>query len=136
MTATTTMCLDLYRKARPSSGIPELMRTSRIGALIIGMAALAISMKSPGVIAVVLSVYTIFTGGMLVPVIAGFYKEKLGLTSMGALTALVGGGLTAMILAKSNPPFAPLGIAVSAILLISVSWLDRHQEKARQVILS
>ena len=127
MTATTTMSLDLYRKARPSSGIPELMRTSRIGAVIIGMAALALAMKSPGVIAVVFSVYTIFTGGMLVPVVTGFYKEKLGLTSMGALTALVGGGLTAIILAKSNPPFAPLGIAVSAVLLILVSWLDRHQ---------
>jgi len=43
MTATTTMALDLYRKARPSSGVPELLRTSRIGAVTIGLAALVVA---------------------------------------------------------------------------------------------
>jgi SSS family solute:Na+ symporter len=131
MTATTTMALDLYRKARPSSGIPELILTSRIGALIVGIAALALAMTSPGIIVVIFSVYTIFTGGMLVPVVAGFYKEKLCLTPLGALTAMVGGGLTAIILSKNNPPFAPLGIVVSAVLLISISLLDRRKERSR-----
>jgi len=130
MTATTTMALDLYTKARPSSGNPELISTSRIGALIIGMAALALAMTSPGIIAVVFSVYTIFTGGMLVPVVAGFYKEKLCLTPLGALMALVGGGLTAIIFSTNNPPLAPLGIAVSAVILISISMLDRHKERS------
>jgi SSS family solute:Na+ symporter len=131
MTATTTMALDLYTKARPSSRNPELISTSRIGTLIIGMAALALAMTSPGIIAVVFSVYTIFTGGMLVPVVAGFYKEKLCLTPLGALMALVGGGLTAIIFSTNNPPLAPLGIAVSAVILISVSMLDRHKGRSR-----
>jgi SSS family solute:Na+ symporter len=129
MTATTTMALDLYRKAKPLSEIPELMITSKMGALIIGMAALGLAMISPGIIAVVFSVYTIFTGGMLVPAVAGFYKEKLGLTPKGALAALVGGGLTAIILGKSYPL---LGMAVSVVLLFSVSWLERRQHKVRR----
>ena len=127
MTATTTMALDLYRKARPSSGVPELMRTSRMGAVTIGMAALALALTGSGIIAMLFSVYTIFTSGMLVPVIGGFYKEKLGLTSLGALTALVGGGLTGILLGKSYPL---LGLAVSAVLLISVSLIDRRHAKA------
>jgi len=127
MTATTTMALDLYRKARPSSSVPELMRTSRLGAVTIGLAALALALTGSGIIAMLFSVYTVFTSGMLVPVIGGFYKEKLGLTSLGALTALVGGGLTGIILGKSYPL---LGLAVSAVLLISVSLIDRRHGKA------
>jgi hypothetical protein len=73
------------------------------------------------------SVYTLFTSEMLVPEIGGFYKEKLGLTSLGALTALVGGGLTGMLLGKE---LSILGLAVSAVLLIFVSLLDRRHAKA------
>jgi SSS family solute:Na+ symporter len=127
MTATTTMALDLYRKAKPSSGVPELMITSKMGALIIGMVALGLAMISPGIIAIVFAVYTIFTGGMLVPAVAGFYKELLGLTSKGALAALLGGGTTAIVLGKSYPL---LGMAVSVILLFSVSWLERRQQES------
>jgi SSS family solute:Na+ symporter len=125
MTATTTMALDLYRRAKPSSRVPELMTASKIGALIIGLLALGVAMTSSGIIAVIFSVYTIFTGGLLVPTVAGFYKEKLGLTSNGALAALVGGGLTAIMLGKSYPM---LGMAVSLILLIFISRLDRHRK--------
>jgi SSS family solute:Na+ symporter len=109
MTATTTMALDLYRRARSSSEVPELMRTSRASVMTIGLAALALALTSSGIIAMLFSVYTIFTSGMLVPVVAGFYKEKLGLTPMGALMALVGGGMTAAFMGKSYPL---LGLAV------------------------
>ena len=105
------------------------MMTSRIGAVIIGMVALAIAMASPGIIAVIFSAYTIFTSGMLVPVVAGFYKEKLGLTPIGALMALVGGGMTAAFMGKSYPL---LGLAVSAALLIAVSLLDRVHRSRRK----
>jgi SSS family solute:Na+ symporter len=124
MTATTTMALDLYRKARPSSGVPELMRTSRAGTVIIGLAALALASISPGIIALLFSVYTIFTSGMLVPVIAGFYKERLGLTSGGAMAALVGGGIVALLFGKSYPL---MGLAASALLLILTSRLERRR---------
>jgi SSS family solute:Na+ symporter len=125
MTATTTMALDLYRKARPSSVVPELMRTSRFGAVTIGLAALALALTGSGIIAMLFSIYPVFASGMLVPVIAGFYKEKLGLTSMGALTALVGGGLTVILLGKSYPL---LGLAVSAVLP-DLCQLDRPQAR-------
>jgi SSS family solute:Na+ symporter len=76
----------------------------------------------PGIIKTLLIAYTVFTGGLLLPVVAGFYRERLGLTSSGALFALVGGGLTAIFLGQSYPL---AGMAVSAVLLFGVSWLDR-----------
>ena len=45
----------------------------------------------------------------------------------GALTALVGDGLTGILFGKSYPL---LGLAVSAVLLIVVSLLDRRRAKA------
>ena len=127
MTATITMALDLYRRARPSSGVPELLRTSRMGTVTIGLAALALTLTGSGIIAMLFSVYTIFTSGMLVPVIGGFYKEKLGLITFGSADCLVGGGLTGILWGKSYPL---LGLAVSAVLLIFVSLLDRRHAKA------
>ena len=90
-------------------------------------AILALALTGSGIIAMLFSVYTVFTSGMLVPVVAGFYKDKLGLTSSGALIALVGGGLTGILLGKSYPL---LGLVVSAVLLISVSLIDRRHAKA------
>lgn len=125
MTATTTMALDLYQKAKQSARAPELMTASKMGTMIIGLCALGLALTSSGIIAVIFSVYTIFVGGILVPTVAGFYREKLRLTSKGALAALAGGGLIAMIFGKSYPL---LGMAVSLILLILASSLDRHRE--------
>ena len=123
MTATTTLAMDTYRRIRPESGTSGLLAASRVGATVIGMVALGLSLTSPGIIATILSVYTIFVSGMLVPMIAGFYKDRLGITSTGALVAISGGGLTALIFGGSYPL---LGIAVSALLLISVSRLDGY----------
>ena len=76
----------------------------------------------PGIIKTLLIAYTVFTSGLLLPVIAGFYRDRLGLTPSGALAALVGGGLTAIFLGQKYPL---LGIAVSAAFLFGVSWLER-----------
>nr|HPR66898.1 sodium:solute symporter family protein [Methanothrix sp.] len=49
-----------------------------------------------------------------------FWRERLRLTPEGALAALLGGGGTALLFGESWPL---LGMAVSAALLFSVSWL-------------
>jgi SSS family solute:Na+ symporter len=122
LTATSIFTLDLYKRARPKSSESHLMKVSRGGIIFLGSLALAFSLYSPGIIATLLSAYTIFAGGMIVPVIAGFYKDKLGLTSTGALAALIGGGMTAMLFGKEYPL---LGMAVSAALLFIISRLAK-----------
>jgi SSS family solute:Na+ symporter len=122
MTATSILTLDLYKQARPDAGPANIMIVSRLAVLIIGACSLALAISMPGIIKTLLIAYTVFTGGLLLPVVAGFYRERLGLTSSGALFALVGGGLTAIFLGQSYPL---AGMAVSAVLLFCVSWLDR-----------
>ena len=130
MTATSTLTLDLYRKVRPDADSRHLIQVSRIAVLIIGASALLLAVSSPGIIKTLLLAYTVFTSGLLLPVVAGFYKERLGLTSSGALFALVGGGATAIFFGQSYPL---LGMAVSAIFLFGVSLLERrHMEKKRK----
>jgi len=86
-----------------------------------------------GVISSLLFAYTIFTCGLVVPVVAGFYKERLKVTPQGALAALIGGGVVGL-LGKIPGLDIPLkgdlgliGFAVSAILLFGVSFLDRKR---------
>jgi SSS family solute:Na+ symporter len=134
MTATSILTLDIYRKASPGSSEEKLMAMSRLFVLIIGLLALALAISMPGIIKTLLIAYTVFTSGLLLPVIAGFYRDRLGLTPSGALAALVGGGVTAIFLGQKYPL---LGMAVSAAFLFGVSWLERRyrEQKCRDEIL-
>ncbi|MDD1752437.1 MAG: sodium:solute symporter family protein, partial [Methanotrichaceae archaeon] len=123
MTATSILTLDLYGKVRPHSSEKKLMVVSRSFVLIIGASALALAISLPSIIKTLLIAYTIFTSGLLLPVVAGFYKDQLGLTPSGAFAALVGGGITAIFMGQKYPL---LGMAVSAALLFGVSWLERR----------
>ncbi len=123
MTATSILTLDLYKKARPDSDEKRLMAASRLFVLIIGVSALVLAISLPSIIKTLLIAYTIFTSGLLLPVVAGFYRDRLGLTPSGALAALVGGGVTAFFLGQAYPL---LGMAVSAAFLFGVSWLERE----------
>jgi len=126
MTVTSILTFDIYKKARPNASSAHLMNVSRIAVVLIGSAALLLAISLPGIIKTLLIAYTIFTSGLLLPTVAGFYKERLGLTSGGAFSALVGGGTTALFLGQSYPL---LGMAVSLVLLLAVSYLERRQAK-------
>lgn len=123
MTATSILTLDLYKKVRPDSDEKRLMAVSRLFVLIIGISALVLAISLPSIIKTLLIAYTIFTSGLLLPVVAGFYRDRLGLTPSGALAALVGGGVTAIFLGQTYPL---LGMVVSAAFLFGVSWLERE----------
>jgi solute:Na+ symporter, SSS family len=125
MTATSILTLDLYRKARPDSSSDHLLTVSRASALMLGAFALIVAISLPSIIKTLLITYTVFTSGLLIPVVAGFYRKRLGLTSYGALAGLVGGGVVAFFFSQSYPL---LGMAVSAIFLFGVSWLDRRHD--------
>ncbi|TET42879.1 MAG: hypothetical protein E3J66_02825 [Dehalococcoidia bacterium] len=101
--------------------------------VILGLIALGLALVLKGVISSLLFAYTVFSCGLVVPVIAGFYKEKLKVTSEGALAALIGGGITGLLgrIPGLDIPLKEdlglIGFAVSAILLFGVSWLTRKK---------
>jgi SSS family solute:Na+ symporter len=105
------------------------MKVSRMAVFLIGSFALLLAISLPGIIKTLLIAYTVFTGGLLLPTVAGFYKEQLKLTSGGALCALVGGGITALFLGQSFPL---LGMAVSGVLLLAVSYMERRHGKEKR----
>ncbi len=120
LTATSIFALDLYKARRPEASEREMMRVSRGGTVLIGGLALLSALRHPEIIASLLSAYTVFAGGLIVPLLAGFWRERLRLTSEGALAALLGGGGTALLFGEEWPL---LGMALSGAILFSVSWL-------------
>ncbi|NWF77641.1 MAG: sodium:solute symporter family protein [Chloroflexi bacterium] len=121
---------DIIKRFHPSLGEKKTIWLTRLNIIILGLLALGLAMVLRGVISSLMFAYTIFTCGLVVPVIAGFYKEKLKVTPRGALAALIGGGVVGL-LGKIPGLDIPLksdlgliGFAVSAVLLFGVSFLD------------
>jgi len=130
---------DVFGRFRPIDERKTLLLT-RLSIIMLGLVALGLAITSKGVISSLLFAYTIFTCGLVVPVIAGFYREKLKVTAEGALAALVGGGLLG-VLGKIPDLGFPLkedlglvGFAVSAILLFGVSFVTRRQGQRKSVL--
>ena len=122
---------DIVKQARGSLSDRAALRLTRLGVLVLGVIALLLALMLKGVISSLFFAYTIFTSGLVVPVIAGFYREKLKLTSQGALAAVVGGGIVGL-LGKIPVVDVPLkddlgliAFAISAVLLFAVSYLTR-----------
>jgi SSS family solute:Na+ symporter len=121
---------DIIKRFYPSLSERKTILLTRFSIIVLGLLALGLAMTLKGVISSLLFAYTIFTCGLVVPVIAGFYKEKLKVTPRGALAALAGGGLIGLmgkIPALDIPLKGDLGLigfAVSAVLLFGVSFFD------------
>ena len=120
---------DIFKRFNPSSGRNTILLT-RLSLATLGILALALALFLKQVYSSLMFAYTIFTCGLVVPVVAGFYKEKLKVTPRGALAALIGGGVIGLM-GKIPGLDIPLkgdlgliGFAVSGVLLFGVSFLD------------
>jgi len=124
---------DIFKRFRPSPDERRTVLLTRVSLVGLGLLALALALASKGVIASLLFAYTIFTCGLVVPVIAGFYQERLKVTWQGALAAMICGGAIGLIgkIPIVDVPFKEdlglIGFAVSAILLFVVSFLTRKK---------
>jgi len=123
---------DIIKRFLPSLSEKGTILLTRLNIIVLGLLALGLAMVLKGVITSLLFAYTVFTCGLVVPVIAGFYKDKLKVTPQGALAALIGGG-TIGLLGKIPSLDIPLkgdlgliGFGASAVLLFGVSYLGRR----------
>jgi solute:Na+ symporter, SSS family len=129
---------DIFKRFRPSFDDGKTVWLARINLIALGLIALGLALILKGVITSLLFAYTIFSCGLAVPVVGGFFRKRLKLTSQGALAALVGGGIVGM-LGKIPGLEVPLkeelgliGVVISAVLLFSVSFFSRG---ARRLLL-
>ena len=132
LSASTILMVDIVGWFKPSLRQKGIISHSRWVIIILGICSLAVALVLKGVISALLFAYTIYTAGVIMPVIFGFFRERLKVTPTGALTALIGGG-TLGLLSKLLPiKYLDLwAIALSAIILFLVSYIDNRVRGSR-----
>ena len=134
LSASTIFTVDIIAKLRPSLGQGKILSTSRLGIVALGLVSLLLAWHLGGVIKSLLFAFTVYTSGLILPVIAGFYKDRLKITPLGALSAVIGGGAVALSIkllgantSLDIPRYLELvGLLVSAFLLLFVSFIDNR----------
>lgn len=111
ISASTIMTLNVIRPFHKASEESHL-RTTRVTVLVVGLVAWLIASQQKGIISSLLLGYTVFVGGVVVPTLATFVRERFGITSQGALWAVILGGGSA-ILGKLNGGALMKGILTS-----------------------
>ncbi len=131
LSASTILTVDVIKRFRPSLDQSKVLPLSRWGILVLGLGSLVLAWRLGGVINSLLFAYTVYSAGLILPVIAGFYRNRLKVTPLGALAAVVGGGSAALISKLLAIKYLDLGsLLISAVLLFAVSLID-NRVKAR-----
>ena len=103
-----------------------MLMVSRIGVIIIGIISLLIAVTLKGIIASLLLGYTVYTSGLVIPVLLGFYSKRLKLNSFGVIAAVVGGGGMGLVLKLAGyNNLSLLTLPLSALLLFGGSYVAR-----------
>jgi SSS family solute:Na+ symporter len=133
LSASTIVSEDIIHKLLPTLNEKKMLLISRIIVAVMGMLSLLVALYLKGIINSLLYAYTIFTAGVIPLVIAGFYRERLKVTPIGALAALVGGGSLGLISQLLNIKYLDLGaLGASVVLLFGVSLLERSIKSTRR----
>jgi SSS family solute:Na+ symporter len=137
LTQSVILTEDIVKRVHPALDERKTVLVTRLSLIGLGLMALGLALALKGVISSLLFAYTIFTCGLVVPVIAGFYKDKLKVTPRGALAALIGGGIIGL-LGKVPGIDIPLkedlgliGFAASVVLLFGVGLIDSKRSSPR-----
>ncbi len=129
LSASTILTVDIIGRFRPSLSQREILALSRWVIVVLGLGSLALALALKGVINALLFAYTIYTCGLILPVIAGFYKDRLRVTPSGALAAIIGGGSAALISKLFDIKYLDLGgLLISLLLLFLVSFIDNRRK--------
>jgi len=127
LSASTILTIDIIGKFRPAASTASMVPRSRWAIVLLGLCALVLALMLKGVISALLFAYTIYTSGVILPVLAGFFKHRLKVTPAGALAALIGGGSVGLMSKLLDIRYLDLGaLLVSGGLLFLVSYLHRR----------
>jgi len=130
LSASTILTVDIVGRFKPSLSQGSILSLSRWGIVVLGVCSLILALALKGVINALLFAYTIYAGGLILPVIAGFYKDRLRVTSAGALAAMIGGGALALTSKLFDIKYLDLGaLLISVLLLFIVSLVDNRLRK-------
>jgi len=124
LSASTILAVDIVgRRGGDEAGL----RRSRWLIIALGIISLAVALLLDQIISALVFAYTIYTCGIVLPVLAGFFRDRLRVTANGALAALAGGGGLALASKLADVKYLDLGaLGLSAVLLFLVSFIDRR----------
>jgi SSS family solute:Na+ symporter len=142
LSVSTILTTDVIHKFKPGISEDKLLLLTKWGIAILGLVALGVAFQLKDIISSLSWAYAIFTAGLIPAVIAGFYKEKLKVTNTGALTAIIVGGTTALLMKiytnglKDADKIALLNLIplfISIVLLFGVSWIGRFSGRQKTI---
>ncbi|MFC1952744.1 sodium:solute symporter [Chloroflexota bacterium] len=132
LTASTILSMDIVGQLKPSLSLEQKILVSRWGIVILGVASLVLALYLNDIVNAILFAFTVYTGGLIMPILMGFYKDSLKVTPLGALVAIAGGGGTALTSKLFNIKYLDLGsLFISLFLLFTISFLENKVRKMR-----
>jgi SSS family solute:Na+ symporter len=132
LSASTILTVDIIGGLSPSPDQRKILPRSRWVIALLGIISLVVALILKGVISALLFAYTVYTCGVILPVIAAFFKSRLKVTPSGALAALIGGGTAGVISKLLAIKYLDLGaLLLSGILLFLVSLIDNRARTKR-----
>jgi len=132
LTASTILTMDIVGKIKPSLSPGKKLIISRWGIVVLGIASLILALYLGDIITAILFAFTVYAAGLIIPVLAGFYRDRLKVTPMGALVAIVGGGSVAVISKLMGIKYLDLGaLGISLVLLFAVSFIEKKVKSSR-----
>jgi len=132
LSASTILTVNIVQKIKPGLKEKDILVISRSGIVVLGLIALAVALLLKGIINSLMFAYTVYTAGIIPVVIAGFYKEKLKITSWGAIIAVIGGGGTALVAKLNNIKYLDLyALGISVVLLFAVSMIQNYAKRRK-----
>jgi len=131
LSASAILMIDIVGRSRPSLiENNKILPRSRWAIVLLGLCSLAVALMLKGVISALLFAYTVYTCGVILPVIAGFFKDRLKVTPAGALAALIGGGAAGLASKLLAIKYLDLwALLLSGLLLFAVSFIDNKRKK-------
>jgi SSS family solute:Na+ symporter len=108
----------------------RMLLLSRSFIVLMGLLSLLVALRLDGVISSLLLGYTIYTSGLVLPILLGFNRDRLRLNKAGAISAMVAGGVMALVgklwgLSLFGFSFGLWGFFLSGLILIAGSRLFR-----------
>jgi len=132
LSASTILTVDIIGGFRSSPDRKNILPRSRWLIILLGIISLVVALLLKGIISALLFAYTVYTCGVILPVIAGFFKSRLKVTATGALAALIGGGAAGIASKLVSVKYLDLGaLALSGALLFLVSFIDNRIKRRR-----
>ncbi len=127
LSASTILTVDIIGRFKPTENPENVLPRSRWAIILLGICALVIALMLDGIISALLFAYTVYASGVIVPVIFGFFRNRLKVTPAGAMAALVGGGTAGLLSKLLAIKYLDLGaLLISGVLLFLVSYIHRR----------